>query len=296
MPGRRKTSKLHSHPSIQALLALANGESSPEQIVRTRCREMVAWAKRQGWDGPPYSPFQLASLNGIRTKEVQHDIGAEARIFCDFAADGLAKIEYRTDIVSDRRLRFTVFHELAHTVFPDCYSNPRYANAIGDQSIAEKEFEKLCDIGASELMFPREDLRQRMSQMDSGFDGIRRVSDEFIASIEATTVQCLQETDERMAAVFFKETKRKRDGAPLARVLQCWRSRSFADYVGPKFNPPRKSVVYKALALEPNQSTPIEQDVWKLSNRWLKGRYQGVRLSPVPSVRESPDIMVLIVE
>lgn len=289
MAGKRKRQRDYSHPSVQALLASSPGQSDPEQIVRERCRSIVDSSKQDGWCGPPFDPFQLASLLGIRTVEVHHDLGAEARIF---SLGNEVRIEYRTDIVSYERLRFTIFHELVHTVFPDCYANPRFSGAAVETP-AEKEFERLCDIGASELLFPRKELREHLAAVAANLPGICKISEVFKSSVEATTVCILQETKAPIAAVMLQRGART-DGTPAAKTVQCWRSPSFNHFVTPKFMPPRKSVAHIALGLAPNQTTGLQSESWRCAGKWLTASFQAIRLADVPTKPDYPDVMVLV--
>src|ERR1700689_471877 len=68
------------HKSIEALLAAYPNEGNAENIIRCLAREKFAYAKSRCWTGPPYCPKELASLFGIKCKEVDHEIDGEGRI------------------------------------------------------------------------------------------------------------------------------------------------------------------------------------------------------------------------
>src|SRR5689334_11459984 len=104
------------HRSILALLNEYPGEKDAKTLIRRLAQERIASAKTLGWSGPAFCPKILASLFGIRCKEVHHEIGGEGRILP--YADGKLWIEYRSKRLLERQ-RFTIFHEFAHTLFPD---------------------------------------------------------------------------------------------------------------------------------------------------------------------------------
>src|SRR6185437_15156974 len=105
-----------------------------------------AYAKALGWNGPAFCPKVFAGIFGIRCKEVNYEIGGEGRILP--YADRKLWIEYRSQRLPERQ-RFTIFHEFAHTLFPDfCKFLPHHYSG-GKAKDPEKEFENLCDIAAS---------------------------------------------------------------------------------------------------------------------------------------------------
>jgi len=112
--GREVSSNVHK--SIEALLAAHPEEKNPETIIRCLAREKVAYAKKHHWAGPPYCPREFVSIFGIKCKEVEHDIDGEGRILLSRAKK--LEIEYRKGRMPERQ-RFTIFHEFAHTLFPD---------------------------------------------------------------------------------------------------------------------------------------------------------------------------------
>lgn len=275
----------YSHPSIVALIEAAGGARDPEEIVREKCREIVASAIQDGWEGPPFSPFILASLLGVKIRRVTHDIGSEARIY---GTRHEVIIEYREELSSPERLPFTICHELVHTVFPDCYERIRRSG--GDvESAAEKEFELLCDVGASELLFPLESFSNDISGRRVTLADLRELRETYQASIEATTKRCLDLTDHQMAAVFFSDTNQL--GNKLS-VRYYWKSRSFRHFIPPGSIPPSKSVVCSVFNGEISSS---KQETWCCNGRTLDFTVEAVPLNSVPLKPDYPKIMALVI-
>jgi len=167
------------HPSVQALLTEALPGESACDVIRRKAREILA-KHRHLWRGPPFCPFALADLEGIIVQEAAHDIQGDGRIF---PIGNQVYIEYSAGQTPERA-RFTVCHELAHTLFPDCFIRERRRTPAEKE---EWEFENLCNTAASEFLFPLEEFtadigcRQRLRANE-----IRDLALRYKASIDAT--------------------------------------------------------------------------------------------------------------
>jgi Zn-dependent peptidase ImmA (M78 family)/O-acetyl-ADP-ribose deacetylase (regulator of RNase III) len=129
-----------------SVLALA-GEDDPEQVVTARARALALEAMSEGWEGPPYDPFELAQRLGIRI--VPRDDLYDACI----RAEGRDMVIEYNPTRPRGRVRYTVAHELAHTLFPDVEERVRFRDA--DQRTGDDwQLEMLCNIAAGELLMP----------------------------------------------------------------------------------------------------------------------------------------------
>jgi len=280
---------------VLALLKEAKNGETAEQIVRRKCRTIVASAKESGWEGPPFCPFELASLLGAKIKAVTHDIRAEARIFGKM---GQVFIEYRKDIVLPERLRFSICHELAHTVFPDCYERVRHLNgAITTPD--EKEFEHLCDIGAGEFLLPLEEFTKDLNAMPLTLEHVVFLKEAYLASIEATIRRSLDLTQRPHAAVFFHHAIDGKDEASrdeLAVKYFC-RSASFRRFfIAPGSYPPKSSTV-NMIPLsngDNTQPTPIQLETWGENVKSTRLHVQAIALPKVPQKTDYPKVMALV--
>lgn len=132
-----------TNPSV---LALA-GDADPERLVVDRARALALTAMSEGWEGPPYDPFELAQRQGIRI--IARDDLYDACIRLD--GDQLV-IEYNPTRPRGR-VRYSVAHELAHTLFPDVEERARFRDA-DEHTGDDWQLELLCNIAASELLMP----------------------------------------------------------------------------------------------------------------------------------------------
>lgn len=84
------------------------------------------------------------------------------------------------------RRRFSLAHEIGHTLFPD-YSQlidgetPLFRAQVGGESTLEL----LCQIAASEILFPKAPFEDRLHEVGFGIMGALRLADQFDASPEA---------------------------------------------------------------------------------------------------------------
>ena len=270
---------------MEALLASHPGESDPKAVIRRLARAKVAYAKSHGWSGPPFCPKELASLFGIRCREVGHDIGGDGRIL--LYPDGKPWIEYRAGRMPERQ-RFTIFHEFAHTLFPDyCEFLPRYQTPEKKLHDPEKEFEFLCDLAAAEMLLPAEEFRRDLNSAGRlGFEAVHDLRERYKASIDATTYRLVELTDSvSCAAVFFTDQKGGHPGCGPLWVKNCSKNSQFKSYLQPGVSPPTNSIVVHCFRNGAETTTPMKE-TWRIYGQprtWL------VQAAKLPTVIDNPD-------
>src|SRR5262245_26297930 len=90
------------------------GGGDPIELIQRTARDVALRAVENGWTGPPFDPFDLAAILNCRPVPSQDVIDAS------LVPEGRS---YRVDFNPNqprRRIRFSIAHELAHTLFPDC--------------------------------------------------------------------------------------------------------------------------------------------------------------------------------
>jgi len=119
----------------------------PKKLFASKANE-IRIAKKIA--GPPFDPYEYAEALGIEVQEVE-----------DLPMDGLLKrndsgvfVVHLKKEASRFRKNFTLAHELAHTFYYNhlMEHSPRFRG----NTAADPEEEFLCDLGASELLMPRE--------------------------------------------------------------------------------------------------------------------------------------------
>src|SRR5690242_10722109 len=106
--------------SNRSVLAFAAGHD-PVAMMEAKARELALKAMDDGWAGPPFDPLALAKWRGM-TIEARDDI-ADARLVPS-DQDNLV-LEYNP-MRPRGRLRFSIAHEVAHSLFADCAEQVRH--------------------------------------------------------------------------------------------------------------------------------------------------------------------------
>lgn len=134
-----------THKSVLKLIEESNNPN-PEQEIRDRARSLVLTALENGWSGPPFNALELSKYLGYEI--IPNDGVIDARTI-PFGKKSF-QIEYNP-FQRPTRMNFSIAHEIAHTLFPDCAEKIR--NREESPSL-EAELEQLCNIGAAEIQLP----------------------------------------------------------------------------------------------------------------------------------------------
>lgn len=129
----------------KSVLRLAAGEN-PISVLERKTRELVLEARDRGWKGPPFNPLAIADLLGIPV-EATADV-ADARIA---EINGGLKIQFNPTQARER-VRFSIAHELAHSLFPDVADEVRHRG--GTKMADDWQLEMLCNLAAAEFVMP----------------------------------------------------------------------------------------------------------------------------------------------
>jgi len=172
-----------TNPSVRKFA----GNSDPIESITRRTREEVLRAMQDGWQGPPFDPFRLADLLGIATTP-REDV-LDARI----VRSGSKRVQIEFNPNRPRgRMRFSVAHEIAHTLFPDCIENVRNREQVTATRNDDWQLELLCNIAAAEILMPvgsEIDPRTPVT-----IDNLLRLQKEFDVSAEALSIRLVKIT------------------------------------------------------------------------------------------------------
>ena len=165
------------------------GKSDPIKLITQKARDEVLQAIQAGWQGPPFDPFTLAEHLGIRT--IPREDVLDARTVP--SGSHRLQIEFNPNR-SRGRLRFSVAHEIAHTLFTDCFKSIRnrelHTKIIGD----DWQLELLCNIAAAEFLMPVGN--EIDSRTPITIDNILLLQKEFDVSTEAISIRLAKITNE----------------------------------------------------------------------------------------------------
>lgn len=189
------------HPSVNALRETCGKDYPPEQTIRKRAEELIKYAHKFGWSGPPYDPRILASILGMRVREKKLDAGTDGVLR---AKDG-GKLEI---LVNERlpqtRQNFTICHEIAHTLFPDHCELVRMRQKTGREETYHWELEMLCNLAASELLMPMDKFARDVVYHGYSLKSVDTLKRRYAASPEAVVRRMVSTGLEISCAVFLR--------------------------------------------------------------------------------------------
>ena len=156
----------------------AEPELDDERIVSRLCQDLLDQAEVTG---PPIPVGMIASLRGITSiKQAEQPFAGMVRPLGEHLAVRVRRSDGRG------RKRFTVCHEVAHTLFPGFRERRRY-RCNGERTWVER----MCDFAGAELLLPRRFLEPDLLAAGFGLEAVEDLASEYQASIEATARRCV---------------------------------------------------------------------------------------------------------
>lgn len=148
-----------------------------------------------GVSGPPFNPFDYAKALDI-----------DVSICRNTALDGrlVRNDDGRFEIVLKRshnrcRMNFTLAHEIAHTFFYDLLAHPKRG---GQQHAFDPDEERLCDIGAAELLMPFEQFKRDTSTGDLTAKAMLELQHRYQVSLHAALIRLVKVLDGVVCAIW----------------------------------------------------------------------------------------------
>jgi O-acetyl-ADP-ribose deacetylase (regulator of RNase III) len=226
------------HWTNKSVLALA-GSEDPIMAVERKARELVLRARDHGWNGPPFNPIFIADLLKI---PVTADVNvADARIL---STAGKLQIQFNPTQVRER-VRFSIAHEIAHSLFEDVADEPR--NRGGNKTAKDDwQLEVLCNLAASEFVMPIGSIsaRERLVSLEELMIERRR----FDVSAEAFLIRVTKIANEPV--VMFCASPRSDAGGNKAYRVDYSVSSASAPHVPISgFEVPENSIVSSCTAI-----------------------------------------------
>jgi O-acetyl-ADP-ribose deacetylase (regulator of RNase III) len=175
-----------TNPSVLAL----SRDRDPIEAITSEARNVVFRALESGWQGPPFDPFKLAEVLGIQTHPTSEVLDARTV--------PIGPDRYRIDFNPDRphrRTRYSIFHEIAHTLFPDCAQMIRNRGAHNASRRDDWQLETLCNVAAAEFLLPIGSLAQA-SNLCASVDTVLELRERYEASAEAALLRLCRVTAE----------------------------------------------------------------------------------------------------
>lgn len=221
-----------THQSIKTIEV----NDDPIQSITNKARQVVYEAIQQGWSGPPFDPFKLADI--LKINIIPSEDILDAHIIA--TKGGKLVIEFNPNR-SRARIRYSIAHELAHTLFPDCAQKVRNRLKKDDIKPSDWQMEMLCNIGAAELLMPIGSFPD-LAKKHMNIDYLMDLRKQYEVSAEALLLRAVKLTNE-CCAVFCsskRETGNRKENYQIDYMISS-RTNDRALEIGSKL--PSKSVV-----------------------------------------------------
>ena len=212
MPPAHRRSELHRH--IVAIMD-ETGEDDPFEAVRIKARAIVTDFRQTFGEEPPFNVKAVASLRGLHWSDDDPRFSDDSEISPE--SDG--RVVLRVNAARPHtRQRFSICHEIGHTLFPD-YQLAVRCRKGRDRSFADPSdlLETLCDVAASELMFPTPWFKDRIAGMTVSAAGLAALAQDYEASREAALRRFVELSCEYRAVVFFSWKLKPKQESQLQR-------------------------------------------------------------------------------
>jgi hypothetical protein len=202
------------HPSVRLLA----GDRDPVDVIVTKAREIILAAMDSCEISLPVDPFRLAEIRSIPVIP-RSDIRDAQTVP---GPGGAPVIEYNPNRPR-ARIRFSLCHELAHTLFPDCTAQVRHRLFHAQASQTSQELEMLCNLAAAEFLLPLGSVQDDMLKWDLSIDTALSLRLKYEASVEAVLLRLLSFSTSQ-CAVFAAVGEEVKDVSPPRYRLEYVRS------------------------------------------------------------------------
>lgn len=188
------------HPDIIAIME-ETGEVDAVAAIRVKARSFVKEYHRELRESPPFNLKAMASFRSLHDSPEPPRFSQDSEIAPE--PDGRIVLRVNHDRPRTRQ-RFSIGHEIGHTFFPEYKLKAHCRKPVNRDSADPNDLlETLCDVAASELLFPDPWFPERVSQLELSADAIARLASEYESSPDATVRHLVEVHPEPMAAVYF---------------------------------------------------------------------------------------------
>jgi len=196
------------HPSVRAFAE--NGD--PVDLIVEKARTIVLDALDAQVLTLPIDPIRLAERLSIPV--VPRADVRDARTIC--GSEGKPVIEYNPSRPKTR-IRFSICHELGHTLFPDCTQQIRNRLYHSETTSASYELEMLCNLAAAEFLLPVGSIQDDLSNFRMSIETALQLRIKYEASVEAVLLR-LVGLSSSQCAVFAAVADESKKAEPRYRL------------------------------------------------------------------------------
>ncbi|MHA2064424.1 MAG: ImmA/IrrE family metallo-endopeptidase [Candidatus Thorarchaeota archaeon] len=290
-----KPKKSRNDSEIERLLFARSGFKEPIVAVTSIIRNILSNERLQGEIiTVPVQLEDLGEIFSIREFHIDSGISMDALLS---PVSGGFNIKVRGSLVTDRFARFSCAHEMTHTLFYDNSATEEGGTPFRAVPIGSALEELLCDIGASEIIMPREPFEKKAEELakthrDSIATSIVALSDIFMVSVPAVASRLFGLLDmDNMVATIWQRDRAPKGRSPVFRLQNvirdrfspesatfyidenailtpesslyaaCTEGRSIFRDLAPKWITPRKKVRAEALMYSPSRLLILMKDM-----------------------------------
>ena len=174
----------YSDPDVLSLIYSGSELIDPRDEVVQRARALNEKLRSFPPVNNPRERMEiLASLAGVKVLPMSNSPSQnrEALLFRSGNGDANAFFD---PTLSEGRANFSIGHEIVHTFFPNSRHGARFRSLHLDESREATELERLCHLGASELLMPEEEFLEERGD-EFGLKDVSRLAGRFGSSYEA---------------------------------------------------------------------------------------------------------------
>jgi len=184
----------------------AGGDRLRKRVI-AQVLELLARTEERhpDWTPPPFNPYLVAETLGIPIQE-SDELGPWDALLVPTGGDGF-RIVSNSRIRSEGRRRFSIAHEIGHTLLPDAEKSYHLRTKAREQYYGSEEArqeERLCDLAAAEMLMPRRVFGESMATHGFRAAAVPLLAEFYGVSREAAALRMVEMRDKPSAIGFFK--------------------------------------------------------------------------------------------
>jgi hypothetical protein len=187
------------HEHVQAVIE-ETGLDDPREAVRQKARALINRLSPLFPNPPPFNMNEIASCIGLHSSDEEPTFSADSEIAPDREGRVVLRVNKSRPLT---RQRFSIAHEIGHTLFPDYHLAVRCRKAHDNRWNDDDFLETLCDVAASEFMFPLPWFSEKLESLEFTGLNLAQLADDCLASREAMARRIVELAETPMAAVYF---------------------------------------------------------------------------------------------
>ncbi len=281
-----------------------DGGPEVRKAVADKARSVIRLARAAfpGWSPPPFGPETFAAALGIPVIQSNRPVPWDAALVP--FADG-PRIICNGLVRSAARRRFSVAHEIAHCFFADADERARMRTAnrdAYDESPESRRLERMCDLGAAELLMPQPWFGEAVSEAGFTAESVTALAGRFGVSLEAAGLRMMEHSPRPCAVGFFHyaaeptagQAGKGRPGAGgtvTYRVKRAFRSPGFPFLFPTGKSIPSGSVIYRASL---RQGGLESRETFSLGEASHEVHVSAFPLHDGPVVTEPPTVVAVL--